>query len=123
MAPRTELSFRIAGIGLSVEAPDLPFTRELARAFAPFASDEAGSVRINVSIRGDAPRTQTERQLPELTPRDDGRLFVRGDTFEATLSRDRAHAELLQPPERFPLETVLKLLLAEQLAREGGLLL
>lgn len=50
-------------------------------------------------------------------------LHLEGDGFRAEISANRRSGFVAQPPERFPLEAVARVLLAESLLERGGVLL
>jgi hypothetical protein len=62
-------------------------------------------------------------RLPELIPNRDGSLAIVGDGFSAQVSADRRQARVRQPPERFPLEALVRVLLAQSLLSRRGLVL
>jgi hypothetical protein len=61
--------------------------------------------------------------LPKVTPSGEGGLAIAGDGYEAEVRADRRFAWIKQPPERFPLEAVVRVLLADSLLAREGLLL
>ena len=61
--------------------------------------------------------------LPAILQQADGSVILEGDGFRAQISADRRQGTVRQPPERFPIEAVVRVLLADSLLRRGGLLI
>ncbi|MFN7131988.1 MAG: hypothetical protein ACK4N5_07890 [Myxococcales bacterium] len=116
MRPRLEV--RIAGVRLAVRLPEGPVRAVLAQAWAPFASSGPPDAELEVEVL-DAPGLDAP-QFPEIVGDASG-VRVRGEDFEAELGPGRAR--VVQRVSRYPVELLAKLLLAQVLARGGGLLL
>lgn len=119
MASELNHSCTIAGLSFSVRAP-APFGEQLSRAWRAFALTGQPEIRIELSLLpGEAP--PGPRALPELEISAEG-LRVRGDLFEGWASPDRKTATLDQRMDQFATDSLVKVLLAERLLSQGGLL-
>lgn len=119
------LCLRIAGWTGVVEVGDAGLRDSLRRMFSRFevsptrqGSEVARLVAVAPAQARPAPAT---RELPRVLRSEDGALRLAGEDYDATLSADGLQASV-EGQGRFPVETVLKVMLARALARRGGLL-
>jgi hypothetical protein len=95
--------------------------RMFSRFVAPSVPDGGAVARLEV-VAPEVPRpVPTTRELPLVQRAPDGSLRLEGEDYSATLSPDGLRATVVGLG-RFPVETVLKVMLAGALARRGGLL-
>ena len=116
-----ELRLRIAGVGFRVELPRGAVAENLASAWSQFGSRDEADTLLEVEIVGsdvDGPLL-----MPEAERLPDGSLRIWGRGFEALAAPDRRRVLLRQTDGRFPIDSVLKMLLADRLAARGGLLI
>lgn len=89
-----------------------------------FATRDLPDTRIELALTAGVSRAPGWRPLlPEMKELAEGSLSIAGDGFHAEVRADRRFARVTQPPERFPLEAVVRLLLADSLMAREGLLL
>ncbi|QDE90606.1 hypothetical protein BHS06_17465 [Myxococcus xanthus] len=119
------LCLRIAGWTGVVEVGDAGLRDSLRRMFSRFVvsprrqgSEVARLVAVAPAQARPAP---VIRELPRVLREEDGALRLAGEDYDATLSADGLQAHV-EGQGRFPVETVLKVMLARALARRGGLL-
>jgi ABC-type glutathione transport system ATPase component len=109
---------------VALEVEDAALAGPLQRVFGAFsapgdvASDEARLVMRNPPSPVSPPTVQ---ELPRLEPGDAGTLRVEGAGYSAVLSPDRRRADVVGSG-RYPVENVIKIMLASALAKRGGLL-
>lgn len=118
-------SFCIAGWTFSIEAPEPALVSQLAADWRAFAAP-GGGAHTALELRTRAKRQRPPGWLPRLPaihPEANGALRLEGDGFRALLSADRRTGWVEQPLERFPVEAVVRVLLAEWLLARGGMLL
>ncbi|WP_223759499.1 hypothetical protein [Myxococcus sp. RHSTA-1-4] len=110
---------------MALEVADADLRDSLRRMFSRFvapAAPEGGAVARLQVIAPEVPRpAPTTRELPLVRRAPDGTLRLEGEDYSATLSPDGLRATVVGQG-RFPVETVLKVMLAGALARRGGLL-
>ncbi|MCY1041749.1 hypothetical protein OV208_10540 [Corallococcus sp. bb12-1] len=119
------LRVTLAGWTVALDVEDGALASVLRRVFGAFLAPDAGaSADARLMLR--APSTSRPppavRELPRLEPGVSGTLRVEGEDYAAVLSADRTHADVTGAG-RFPVETVLKVMLASALAKRGGLLI
>lgn len=123
--PDTGVRVRIAGWRVAVEVADADLRGSLRRLFSRFldpTSADAGEVaRLEVLAPERVRPMPATRELPRVQRTPEGLLRLEGEDYSATLSGDGLNA-MLVGQGRFPVETVLKVMLAGALARRGGLL-
>lgn len=119
------LCLGIAGWTVGVDLPEPGPRESLRRAFAPFVlpgvpeGPRVPTLRLAApSVARPAPAT---RLMPQVHREADGALGLEGEDYSARLSADGLSASVTGQG-RFPVETVLKVMLAAELARRGGLL-
>lgn len=112
--------FSIAGLGLELELPEHPAARALLRAWEPFRG-AAAEVRMGLEIDPTRP-VAAEPVAPAVEVQPDGSVRLEGGSFLAEISADRQVARIRGAAERFGLESTAKWLLADRLAKDGGLL-
>lgn len=120
-----ELPVRIAGLDLLVACSDPAVVASLERTFAPFAvTDAVEPMRVELQSTGPAPAPSPsgQRALPRVARTAHG-LNVRGEDFSADVEPSLRRARIRGPAERFGLDTVLKLLVADSVQRRGGLVI
>ncbi|GHG96014.1 hypothetical protein [Comamonas sp. JC664] len=122
---RTELCLRIAGWPVVVEALEAHGLDALGRLFSRFGVSREvageGAARLRVELPAEPRPAPSVRTLPRTSRLSDGGVGLSGEDYEATLSAEGLQAHVVGHG-RFPIETVLKVMLARALARRGGLL-
>lgn len=117
------LDLEIAGESLRLVLPAGPLADSLAASWREFRAP-AGAAGCVVSVHFDRPPVPLEqRAMPAFVRGTGGTLRLSTSELEAQVSADLQSASIRQSPERYPLETLLRLLLAERLRRRGGVLL
>ena len=123
--PESGVRVRIAGWTVAVEVADADLRGSLRRLFSRFLappSADAGEVaRLEVLTPEEVRPEPATRALPLIRHTPEGVLRLEGEDYAATLSVDGLRAKVVGQG-RFPVETVLKVMLAGALARRGGLL-
>lgn len=115
------VTLSLAGWTVAVESEDAALEESLARAFAVFRTDAPARAHVRV-LRPPAPRpVSSVRALPEPRPVPGGGLRVEGEDYAADIAPEGRSATVVGEG-RFPVDTVLKVMLAGELARRGGLL-
>ncbi|HYO52337.1 hypothetical protein [Archangium sp.] len=115
------MTLALAGWTVSLECEDTALEAALVRAFPAFRTDAPARARVRV-LRPVAPRpAPTVRSLPEPRPVPGGGLRVEGEDYVADIAPEGRSATVTGEG-RFPVDTVLKVMLAGELARRGGLL-
>lgn len=113
--------FDIAGWTVALDVADAALRGALERAFAAFRSEAPAVARVEV-VSASAPRSAPAvRQLTEARPLPEGGLLLEDVDYSARVSADGQRA-VVTGSGGFPVETVLKVMLAGELARRGGLL-
>lgn len=120
----TEVGFglRIADLPLRLDIPDRALAAALASAWAPFAASEDPYCVVEIELAPGRPSPQP-KELPAVAVQSDGSLEIVGENFEARVSADRTVARIRQRADRYPVDAVVKVLLADFLLGRGGLLL
>ncbi|MCY1033099.1 hypothetical protein OV207_16640 [Corallococcus sp. BB11-1] len=120
------LRVTLAGWTVALDVEEAALAATLRRVFGAFLASEAGDAPVDARIVLRAPSISRPppavRELPRLEAGASGTLRVEGEDYAAVLSEDRTHADVTGDG-RFPVETVLKVMLASALARRGGLLI
>ena len=119
------LRVTLAGWTVALDVEDGALAAMLRRVFGAFVAPSAeGSTDARLVLRPPATSRAPPavRELPRLEPGAEGTLRVEGEDYAAVLSHDRSQAEVTGTG-RFPVETVLKVMLAAALAKRGGLLI
>lgn len=123
--PESGVRVRIAGWTVAVEVADADLRGSLRRLFSRFLappSADAGEVaRLEVLAPEEVRPEPATRALPLIQRTPEGVLRLEGEDYAATFSVDGLRAKVVGQG-RFPVETVLKVMLAGALARRGGLL-
>jgi hypothetical protein len=116
------VTLSLAGWTVSLEFEDVALEEVLVqRAFPAFLTSEPARAHVRV-LRPSVSRPPPEsRSLPEPRPVPGGGLRVEGEDYVADLAPEGRSATV-RGEGRYPLDTVLKVLLAGELARRGGLL-
>lgn len=121
----SELALRIAGWSVAVDVADADLRGALRRMFSRFVAPAlslGGEVARLEVLAPEAPRpVPVTRELPLARRAPDGTLRLEGEDYSATLAAEGLRATVVGQG-RFPVETVLKVMLAGALARRGGLL-
>ncbi|RKH93000.1 hypothetical protein D7Y13_35020, partial [Corallococcus praedator] len=119
------LRVTLAGWTVALEVEDGALAATLGRVFSAFLAPAAGTssdARLVLRAPSSSRPPPAVRELPWLEPGASGTLRVEGEDYAAVLSGDRTHADVTGAG-RFPVETVLKVMLASALAKRGGLLI
>ncbi|MBN8225925.1 hypothetical protein JYK02_00195 [Corallococcus macrosporus] len=118
------LRITLAGWTVSLEVEDAALAGPLQRVFGAFLAPEAvaADARLVMRTPSNPGAPPTVQELPRLEPGDAGSLRVEGAGYSAVLSADRRHADVIGSG-RYPVENVIKVMLASALAKRGGLLL
>ncbi|WP_181791080.1 hypothetical protein [Myxococcus llanfairpwllgwyngyllgogerychwyrndrobwllllantysiliogogogochensis] len=115
----------IAGWTVGLQVPDSRVRELLHRSLAGFVSAPplAGVrvCRLRVAAPSVARPEPTTRELPRPWREQDGSLRLEGEDYSARLDADGLRGEVVGAG-RFPVEVVLRVMLAADLARRGGLL-
>lgn len=114
-------SFAIAGWTVALDVSDSALRASFERAFAAFRSNTAPTAHVEVRPSAVAWPAPTVRELPEARLAPEGGVVLSDVDYEARLSEDGRRATVTGSGS-FPVETVLKVMLAGELARRGGLL-
>jgi len=119
------LCLRIAGWSAVMEVPEAGLRDSLGRMFSRFVVPSgavgAEAARLSAGPPAGLRSEPSLRSLPHASRRADGALTLAGEDYDAVLSDDGREAGVLGQG-RFPVETVLKVMLARALMRRGGLL-
>lgn len=119
------LRVTLAGWTVALDVEDGALAATLRRVFGAFVAPPAeASLDARLVLRPPATSRAPPavRELPRLEPGAEGTLRVEGEDYAAVISSDRSQAEVTGAG-RFPVETVLKVMLASALAKRGGLLI
>ncbi len=115
--------FCIAGFRFEIACEGQSLS-SMADDWRAFATQDLPDTRIEVVLTPGVSRPPDWRPLlPEVKQLPEGSLSIAGDGFQAEVRADRRFARVTQPPERFPLEAVVRILLADSLLAREGLLL
>jgi hypothetical protein len=115
--------FCIAGFRFEIACEGQSLS-SIADDWRDFATQDLPDTRIELVLGPGISRPPDWRPLlPEVKQRPEGSLSIAGDGFQADVRADRRFARVTQPPERFPLEAVVRILLADSLLAREGLLL
>ncbi len=121
MLPSHGVTLSLAGWTVSLECEEVALEESLVRAFPAFRTGAPARARIQV-LRPAAPSpASSARTLPEPRPVAGGGLRVEGEDYVAEIAPEGRSATV-RGEGRFPVDTVLKVMLAGELARRGGLL-
>ncbi|WP_148282313.1 hypothetical protein [Corallococcus coralloides] len=123
--PRDDaLRITLAGWTVALDVEDAVSAGLVRRVFGAFSAPDAVAPDARLVMRNPpSPLVPPEMQeLPRLTPGDSGTLSVEGAGYSAVLSSDRCHADVIGSG-RYPVENVIKVMLASALAKRGGLLI
>lgn len=116
------MTLSLAGWTVSLE-PEVPSQEEaLVRAFQPFVTSEPARAHVRVLRPRETRPVPTVRALPEPRPVPGGGLRVEGEDYVADIAPEGRSATVTTGEGRFAVDTVLKVMLAGELARRGGLL-
>lgn len=111
----------LAGWTVSLESEDVVLEEALVRAFPAFLASAPAQAQVRV-LRPRASRpAPAVRSLPEPRPIPGGGLRLEGEDYVADIAPEGRSATVTGEG-RFPVDTVLKVMLAGELARRGGLL-
>ncbi|RKG67624.1 hypothetical protein D7W79_35140, partial [Corallococcus exercitus] len=118
------LRITLAGWTVALEVEDAALVGPLQRMFGAFLAPEAVEADARLVMRAPSVPSAppTVQELPRLEPGDAGTLRVEGAGYSAVLSQDRSHADVIGSG-RYPVENVIKVMLASALAKRGGLLI
>ncbi len=115
------VTLSLAGWTVSLESEDTALEELLVRACSAFRT--AGPARAHIRVLRPAVSRPAPavRSLPEIRPVPGGGLRVEGEDYVADIAPEGRSATVTGEG-RFPVDTVLKVMLAGELARRGGLL-
>ncbi|RKH37664.1 hypothetical protein [Corallococcus sicarius] len=119
------LRVTLAGWTVALDVEDGALAATLRRVFGAFVAPSAEAspdARLVLRPPATSRAPPAVRELPRLEPGAEGTLRVEGEDYAAVLSSERSEAEVTGTG-RFPVETVLKVMLASALAKRGGLLI
>ncbi|WP_368671522.1 hypothetical protein [Corallococcus carmarthensis] len=118
------LRITLAGWTVSLDVEEEALAGPLRRVFGAFLAPDAVAPDARLVMRTPPTPTAppTVQELPRLEPGDSGTLRVEGSEYSAVLSADRSHADVTGAG-RYPVENVIKVMLASALAKRGGLLI
>ena len=115
--------FAIAGFPFEL-ACEADCLASLDQDWREFRSTEIPQTHIRLELLPAVNHSMDQQMpLPTVTRGAEGGLAISGEGFEARVSADRRFAQVFSPPERFPLEAVVRILLADLLLARDGLLL
>jgi hypothetical protein len=115
--------FCIAGFRFEIACEGQSLS-SIADDWRDFTTPDAPDTRIELVLTPGFPHPPGWRPLlPDVKRSSEGALAIVGDGFQAEVRADRRFARITQPPERFPLEAVVRILLADSLLAREGLLL
>lgn len=119
-----ERSFQISRLRFELWISDGAVASALAAAWRPFATDEPPDLRIDVDTSAGRrpPGAQEPRVLPQVAATPGGGLRLEGAGYEATVTPGRERAQIRGFDEALPVESLVKILLAEHLLARRGLL-
>ncbi|MBX7114872.1 MAG: hypothetical protein K1X64_11150 [Myxococcaceae bacterium] len=115
------LSFKIAQCVFGLHLPSQSLRDIFSSAWNAFASTETPEVNVHVQLT----RSSTQvglREMPQVRAEKDGSFGIETADVTATISADGTRADVDGSGDRFPVESVVKLLLARRLLAQGGLL-
>lgn len=114
--------FSIAGFEFSIQGgTQFAAISQSWRAFA--RPDAAPALMLEVELTPPVARpADWQPLLPAIRSEPDGALLLEGDGFQSRIAADRRSGWVRGPPEPFPVEAVVRVLLGEWLLRRGGLL-
>ncbi|MGE6759701.1 hypothetical protein ACQKGO_16925 [Corallococcus interemptor] len=118
------LRITLAGWTVALDVEDAALAGPLQRVFGAFRAPDAvasGEARLVMRNPPSPVSPPTVQELPRLEPGDAGTLRVEGAGYSAVLSPDRRRADVVGSG-RYPVENVIKIMLASALAKRGGLL-
>jgi hypothetical protein len=106
---------------VALDVADAALRGSLERTFAPFRTEAAPVARVDVVPPATPQPAPAVRQLPEPRPGPGGEVLLEDVDYSARVSSEARRATVTGSGS-FPVETVLKVMLAAELARRGGLL-
>jgi hypothetical protein len=119
-----ERSFQISRLRFQLRAPDGAVASALASAWRPFETREPADLLIDVDTSaGRRPRSAREPLiLPRVDATPEGGLRLEGSGYEVAVTPGRERAQVRGFDEAQPVESLVKILLAERLLAWRGLL-
>ncbi len=115
------LTFKIAQCVVGLHLQSQVLHDIFSSAWSAFASSETPDVNVHMKLSraniGTGPRT-----MPEVRMEKDGSFRIETADIDATISADGTRADVDGSSDRFPVESVVKLILARRLLSQGGLL-
>jgi hypothetical protein len=115
------VTLSVAGWTVSVSAEEPVLEGGLAQAYSAFRVSAPARARVRVLRPRQSRPLPAVRSLPEPRPVPGGGLRLEGEDYEADIASEGRSATVTGEG-RFPVDTVLKVMLAGELARRGGLL-
>ncbi|XXF81371.1 hypothetical protein P2318_16900 [Myxococcaceae bacterium GXIMD 01537] len=113
--------FDLAGFPVALDIADAALRASFERAFAAFRCEAPPTARVDVRPSVVPRPAPAVRHHPEAHLDEDGGVRLEDVDYEARVSEDGLRASVTGSGS-FPVETVLKVMLAGELARRGGLL-
>lgn len=113
--------FDLAGWTVALDVADAALRATFERAFAAFRSEAPPVARVEVVSSAALGSAPSVRELAEARPSPEGGVMLEDVDYVARVSADGRRATVTGSGS-FPVETVLKVMLAGELARRGGLL-
>lgn len=113
--------FEMAGWTVALDIADAALRATFERAFAAFRSEAPPVARVEVVASPALRPAPAVRELAEARPAPEGGVSLEDVDYSARVSADGRRATVTGSGS-FPVETVLKVMLAGELARRGGLL-
>ena len=115
------LTFKIAQCVFGIHLRSQALHDIFSSAWSAFASTETPDVNVHVTLSR-ASVVKGPRTMPEVRMEKDGSFRIETADIDATISADGTRADVDGSSDRFPVESVVKLILARRLLAQGGLL-
>lgn len=119
-----ERSFQISRLRFRLRLPEGAAASALASAWRSFATSEPADLLVDIDISAGRrpPGAQEPWILPQVAATPEGGLRLEGAGYEATVTPGRDHAQVRGFDEAQPVESLVKILLADRLLERRGLL-
>lgn len=111
----------IAGWRVALDVEDESLRSLLQRTFAAFQTGAPPAARVDVRCPPEHRPPPAVRSLPQVHRGPEGGWHLEGEDYVARVAREGSQASVIGAG-MFPVETTLKVMLAAELARRGGLL-
>jgi hypothetical protein len=123
MAVTVSQRYCAGGLRFRVILPDGTVAAGLSSSWKSFAVEADSSIDIDAQCSQEASARAPPWVFPTSERLADGTLCIRGPGFAAEATRDRRSVVCSGSPQRLDIENVVKLLIADWLIEQGGLLL